>query len=160
MKNTKKKKERANIVHLNKKLKKQPKTDSSAEVMAAVHVKTERFWSGPLPPAEEIQKFAELVPDAPERIFKQWEIESKHRRDCENKALRASIRDSHLNRISAMIYIVGAFVLSGFALWLNLPWVGGIISGVTIASVVGAFLKQRNYHVPGCNVRKTDKGNE
>lgn len=100
-------------------------------------------WAGPLPPPNALAEFQRLVPDAPERIFRQWEEESAHRRGYEQQALAASIRRDLIGQCGAILFSTGALSVAGFALWLNQPWVAGIVGGTTIGSVVGAFLYQR-----------------
>ncbi|GLS73108.1 DUF2335 domain-containing protein [Methylobacterium tardum] len=90
-----------------------------------------------------LEDFGRLVPDAPERIFRQWEMEADHRRTYERQALDAAIRRDVRGQASALLFAVAALSVSAFALWLGQPWVAGTIGGGTIASVVGAFLFQR-----------------
>ncbi|WP_428829436.1 DUF2335 domain-containing protein [Aureimonas altamirensis] len=108
----------------------------------------EKYWAGPLPAPETMAQFAEHVPDAPERIFKQWEEESAHRRQYEAKALDGAIKRDVRGQHSAIAFAIGALLLSGWALYLGHPWVSGIVGGSTIASVVAAFLYQRKMDQP------------
>nr|WP_301301891.1 DUF2335 domain-containing protein [Methylorubrum extorquens] len=96
-----------------------------------------------MPPPAVIEEFRELVPDAPERIFRQWEGESEHRRAYEKTALEASIRRDLIGQLSATLFALSALAVAVFALWMGEPWVAGVIGGGTIASVVGAFLYRR-----------------
>lgn len=108
-----------------------------------VEIGRRSYWQGPLPPPAVLEEFGRLVPDAPERIFRQWETEAEHRRAYERQALDAAIRRDGRGQISALLFAVAALSVSAFALWLGQPWVAGTIGGGTIASVVGAFLFQR-----------------
>lgn len=108
-----------------------------------VVVEREVSWRGPLPPPAVIDDFRKLVPDAPERIFRQWEGESEHRRSYERTALEASIRRDLIGQISATVFALSALAVSAFALWMGEPWVAGTIGGGTIVFVVGAFLYRR-----------------
>lgn len=45
-----------------------------------------KFWSGPLPPPETIREYQQMIPDAPERVFRQYEKEATHRRTVEKRA--------------------------------------------------------------------------
>lgn len=83
------------------------------------------------------------MPDAPERIFRQWEGESEHRRAYEKAALEASIRRDLIGQISATLFALSALAVAVLALWMGEPWVAGVIGGGTIVSVVGAFLYRR-----------------
>jgi uncharacterized membrane protein len=110
---------------------------------APVLVERGAYWRGPLPPPSVIEEFRQLVPDAPERIFRQWEGESEHRRSYERTALEASIRRDLIGQVSATLFALSALGVSVFALWVGQPWVAGTIGGGTIVSVVGAFLYRR-----------------
>lgn len=90
-----------------------------------------------------IEEFRDLVPDAPERIFRQWEEESAHRRSYEQKALDAAIRRETRGQVSAALFALTALTVAAFALWKREPWVAATIGGGTIVSVVGAFLYRR-----------------
>ena len=114
-----------------------PRGDTAAEVGRA------SYWHGPLPPPSVLEGFARLVPDAPERIVRQWELEAEHRRAYERQALEAAIRRDARGQVSALLFALMALSVSAFAVWLGQPWVAGTIGGGTIASVVGAFLYQR-----------------
>lgn len=103
----------------------------------------EETWQGPLPSPRTLTEFQTLVPDAPERIFKQWEDESAHRREYENRSLDGTLRNDRIGMISAV-----TFALSAFALWLNQPWVAGVLGGGTIGTVVTAFLYSRKQNDP------------
>ena len=112
-------------------------------VESATDVERGTYWQGPLPPPAVLEQFGRLVPDAPERIFRQWEAESDHRRAYEREALAAAIRRDARGQVSALVFALTALSVAAFALWLGEPWVAGTIGGGTIASVVGAFLYQR-----------------
>lgn len=101
------------------------------------------YWQGPLPPPAVLEEFGRLVPEAPERIFRQWESESDHRRAYEHEALEAAIRLEARGQISPLVFALSALSVAAFALWLGQPWVAATVGGGTIASVVAAFLYQR-----------------
>lgn len=114
-----------------------PRGDTAAEVGRA------SYWHGPLPPPSVLEGFARLVPDAPERIVRQWGLEAEHRRAYERQALEAAIRRDARGQVSALLFALTALSVSAFAVWLGQPWGAGTIGGGTIASVVGASLYQR-----------------
>lgn len=152
-----KKPRKANVIKPKQNPVKQPDDSQAQNSVISRHIMQQRIWSGPLPPAEELEKFAQLLPDAPERIFQQWEKESEHRRNYEAKALEANIKDGKRGRDAAATFIFLAMALAAFALWMGHPWVGTIIGGATIVSVVGAFLKQRSYEPAGRQLQPADE---
>lgn len=56
--------------------------DGSTEQVAIL---SERSWSGALPRPEDFAKYADIVPDAPERILRMAEIEQQHRINMEQQ---------------------------------------------------------------------------
>lgn len=104
-----------------------------------VHSKQE-LWQGPLPSPKTMEQYRDLSADWPDRIIRQWETESDHRRTYEMTALTATARRDFLGQIFAGAFALGALAVAAFALWMGLPWVAAILGGGTIASVVGAFL--------------------
>lgn len=102
-----------------------------------------QFWQGPLPPPAILEQFRQLVPDAPDRIFKAWETESEHRRSFEMTALQGNIRTVRYGQFSAAAFALAAMGVTCFCVWIDQPWVAGIVGGTTVVSVVGAFLYQR-----------------
>lgn len=101
------------------------------------------LWEGPLPPPQTLEHFRELVPDAPERIFAQWELEATHRRDYEKTALRAAISRERLGQLGAIAFAMAALGVTAYCAYLDRPWVAGVLGGGTITAVVTAFLYAR-----------------
>lgn len=91
-----------------------------------------------------MEQYRDLSADWPDRIIRQWETESDHRRAYEMAALTATTRRDLLGQILAGAFALGALAVAGFALWMQLPWVAAVLGGGTIASVVGAFLYRNN----------------
>lgn len=104
-----------------------------------VHSKQE-LWQGPLPSPKTMEQYRDLSADWPDRIIRQWETESDHRRAYEMTALTATTKRDLLGQILAGAFALGALAVSAFALWTDHQWVALILGGGTIASVVGAFL--------------------
>lgn len=104
---------------------------------------TQELWQGPLPSPQTMEEYRAIAPDWPERIVQQWEEESAHRRDYEMYALRSTARRDLIGQIFAGIFAISALGVSAYAVSEHQPWVAGAIGGVTLASVVGAFLYQQ-----------------
>ncbi|MEH6718833.1 MAG: DUF2335 domain-containing protein [Aurantimonas endophytica] len=102
----------------------------------------EQFWQGPLPSPKTLEDFRSVVPDAPERIIRQWELEAEHRRAYETKALEGTIHINKAGQANAITFALFALGVAALAVWLNQPWIAGILGVGTIGSVVGAFLYQ------------------
>lgn len=84
-----------------------------------------------------------MVPDAPERIFAQWEAEAAHRRNYETTALKGAFAREQRGQYAAIAFALSALAVAAFALYLGHATAAGVIGGMTIASVVAAFLYQR-----------------
>lgn len=106
-------------------------------------VQTQELWHGPLPHPQIVEEFRRLIPDAPERIFRQWEDQSRHRREYERRALEASIRKDRIGQFAAITFALVALAVVAFAIWQGQPWVAGVLGGSMIVAVVGAFLYER-----------------
>ena len=100
------------------------------------------FYSGPLPPADEFNKYALEVKDAPERILKMAENQQKHRMRLERIKLKNSIRMEKTGMVIAasitLVAMTGGFacIILGKALY------GLAAILIPIATIVGTFLYQ------------------
>lgn len=101
-------------------------------------------WSGPLPPPAVLKEFDQIVENGAERIFRQWETETQHRRELERKDLDDLIRDNVRSRWFAFSFVMAALAVCVVAIVFGAPWVAAVLGGGTIASVVWAFIKTRN----------------
>jgi uncharacterized membrane protein len=100
-------------------------------------------FSGPLPPPEHLREYEQIVPGAAERLIKMAEDQSVHRRGLENRVIDAQIRQS--DRGQWMAVAVAMLFLAG-SIWVTLagfPWVGSILGGTTVASLVGIFITSK-----------------
>jgi uncharacterized membrane protein len=104
---------------------------------------TQTQWKGPLPPPAVLREFDVLVPNGAERIFAQFEKESAHRRDCEEKQLKFLIRDSRIGQGLAGLYALCAFGVTAYAISIGANWVAGVLGGGTIVGGIVAFLRQK-----------------
>lgn len=97
-------------------------------------------WEAPLPPPSVLQEYNTAAPNGAERIVKNWEIESVHRREREKDEQRLHYRDAREGRYCALAFVLFALAVSAFFAYLKQPWLAGILGGGTIASVVWAFV--------------------
>lgn len=106
-----------------------------------VELRAERYWSGALPRPEDFGRYAEIVPDAPERILKMAEREQEHRINLESQIVPANnaagARGQWLGAgisVLAMILAVGVVLLNG-------PWqVAVALLGVPVLSVARSLV--------------------
>ena len=105
---------------------------------------TMSIWSGPIPPPEALASYGELVSDAPERIFADFEANSQHRRDIEMQAMRESFRIARLSLGYAFSAIVLFLVAAIFFVFYGYPNIAASLVGATMVAVVGGFLIDRS----------------
>ncbi|MBA4155806.1 MAG: hypothetical protein CTY18_08490 [Methylomonas sp.] len=102
-------------------------------------------FSGPLPHPDIFKQYADVITDAPERILRVFEDDSKHSRDISIKALEAQVRDNRRAHWMAYSLVVFAFVLCFGLAWLGKDLLAGTVMGTTLVAIVIGFLKSRNH---------------
>lgn len=100
-------------------------------------------WKAPLPPPSVLAEFNHVVENGAERIVRAWEVESEHRREIDRREQRLFYRDAIFSKSYALIFVLAALALSGWAVWMDEAWIGALLGSGTIASVVGSFIHQR-----------------
>lgn len=104
------------------------------------HVESQA-WAGPLPPPAILEQFNHVAENGAERIFRQWETETQHRRDMERTDLHWSIFEGIFGKTLAFLFVIAAFGLAGYAAFLGATWLSGFLAIGTVAAVVYAFIK-------------------
>lgn len=105
---------------------------------------SQAHFSGPIPHPEIFKLYGDIVKDAPERILKVFEDDSKAVRNLPEKALEAQKEDNRRAHWMAWSLVVLSFCLSlGFAL-LNKDILAGATLGTTLLGIVTGFLQSRN----------------
>lgn len=104
-------------------------------------VETSRF-EGPIPSPEIFRQYAEIIPDAPERILAVFEHDSKHIRDIEMIALNAQKSDNKRVHYMAWSLVMTGFIMSGIFAWLDKDALSLVTLGTTIGAILYSFLKR------------------
>lgn len=99
-----------------------------------------QHWAGPLPPPAILAQFNDVAENGAERIFRQWEEESAHRRNLERKDLQWSIAEGFFGKALAFLFVVGALGLAAFAIARGANWLAAFLAAGTISAVVAAFV--------------------
>lgn len=120
-----------------------PQPDSRPSVQTTHTVEVHESWEGPLPSPQTLEAFRHIVPDAPERIIRQWELEADHRREYEMTALKGSITRDERGQGAAILFALSALAAGIIALFLGHPAFATGIVTTTIVAVVSAFLYHR-----------------
>lgn len=125
---------------------------AGAQISVSEH--TQISYSGDIPPAELMSKWAEVVPDAPERFLKAFEEQGDHRRKMETRAMqlqemrqKAELEDQ---RRGWRAYSMGQWfgfltpvLLFGMAfplLWYEKPLAGFTSLGLGALTLAGQFI--------------------
>lgn len=100
-------------------------------------------FAGPIPHPEIFREYGEIIPDAPERILRVFEDDSKHVRDIQVNALEAEKQDNKRVHWMAFCLIISGFVLSAFFAWIDKDWLSGIILATTLGGTITGFLQNK-----------------
>lgn len=65
-----------------------------------------QHYSGPIPPASELAKYKETLPDAPERIMSMAETQQKHRNELERALIKERIRENKSGQIFGFFIVL------------------------------------------------------
>ena len=107
----------------------------------SIEVRAERSWSGALPRPEDFAKYAEIVPDAPERILRMAEKEQEHRISLESSIVPANERAGRRGQWLGAFISILALSLAVLAVYLGAPWqVCVALVGVPVLSVARSLV--------------------
>jgi len=107
--------------------------------MAAISVS----YQGPLPPPEELEHFARIIPNGADRMMKLVEDQTAHRIEIEKHVIRSQQELASRGQLFALV--IGVFGMSAGA-WVGYagqPWLGGVLGGSTVVALTIAFITGR-----------------
>lgn len=100
-------------------------------------------FEGPIPHPEIFKQYGEVVSDAPERILKVFEEDSRHAREIQSAALEAQKSDNQRVHWMAWSLIFGGYLLSALFAYWGKDWLAGIILSSTLVGTITGFLQGR-----------------
>jgi uncharacterized membrane protein len=100
-------------------------------------------FSGPLPHPDIFRKYGEVIPDAPERILRVFEEDSRHVREIGKTALDAAKGDNRRSHWMAFVLIALGLILTGWLAYLGRDVLAGIVATGTLTGTIAGFLTQR-----------------
>jgi uncharacterized membrane protein len=103
-------------------------------------------FQGPIPHPDIFRKYGEIVPDAPERILRVFEDDSKHARDIQVAALEAQKADNGRVHWMAWSLIMGGYILSVVFAAFDKDTLSGIILATTLTGTITGFIQSRSSH--------------
>lgn len=101
-------------------------------------------WEGPIPPPATMQAINEIVPGGAERLIKQFELESEHRRRMERRGQNYPFYDHVLARLSALVFAFGCLWLVKYLADIGAHITASVVGGAMIVAGVNAFLRRRD----------------
>lgn len=100
-------------------------------------------FQGPIPHPDIFRQYGEVIPDAPERILRVFEDDSKHAREIQMAALDAQKADNSRVHWMAWSLIAGGYILSGLFAWLGKDTLAGILLASTLTGTIAGFFQGR-----------------
>lgn len=100
-------------------------------------------FQGPIPHPDIFRQYGEVIADAPERILRVFEDDSKHARDIQAAALAAQKADNSRVHWMAWSLIAGGYILSGIFAWLGKDTLAGILLASTLTGTIAGFFQGR-----------------
>lgn len=110
-----------------------------------------RSFSGPIPHPEIFRQYGEVLPDAPERILRVFEEDSKHVREITMAALNAQRADNRRAHWMAWSLIFSGLFLTGFLAYIGKEWLATTVAGTTLAGTIMGFFGKKRSNKPTDN---------
>jgi len=101
------------------------------------------FFSGPLPPPDILKEYAEIYPDAPEKLFNWVEEQQIHRHQMEKEYLKKDFNNRNMGMFFGFLIAFTFIVLACILIIDDKNAAGFILMGATIASLAGLFITQK-----------------
>jgi len=113
------------------------------------HTQVVTHHSGPLPPAESLRKYEEILPGITDRIMTMTENDIDHTQKINllniklnNKGLNLAYSTAILGQVLSFVIML-IFLVCGFILiYLNKPFAGTMFSSVSAISAIGSLIYQ------------------
>ena len=115
------------------------------------------FYSGPLPPASELKKYNEAVPNGGERIMQRFEEQSKNRIRLESIAIPSQIRQDSRGQVFGFIIAVLAILSGVSCIFKGYVTAGTIIASSTVVSLVTVFVVGKGHQKKDLDKKNVDK---
>ena len=97
-------------------------------------------FSGPLPHPDILKKFDEVHPGAAKIIIETAKKQSEHRQILEKSVINSDIKNSKMGLVFGFIIGMTGIIVGGVIIAIGQVVAGSVISGITLASLVGTFV--------------------
>lgn len=119
-------------------------------------------FSGPLPPAKELQAYEDIEEGTADRIIRMAEKQAEHRRAQEKRMVESACGDSRVGLWLGFVIGMSALLLSGIIALMASTTAGSLLAFSSITSLVAVFVygsKQNSEYSPGDQEQGND-GND
>lgn len=123
---------------------KQQSTSSSGKSITAIYSETSVTITGPLPHPSILKEYELICPGTAKKIIELAIEQSSHRMQSEKLFILSQIRKEYRGQWMAFSLVIGFIIASVIVTTYGYPWVGGIMSGTTIVSIVSIFVIGKN----------------
>lgn len=132
----------------------QPNGEVAPELTKAQLIAAQESFSGPIPPPEIFRQYGEVIPDAPERILRVFELDSEHTREMQMTALKAETSKDERAQWMAFIIMLSSLGLTALAIrYGNAP--SGVVTGLaTLFLALRVLFVKKNGGSEGTNHSK------
>lgn len=113
-----------------------------------------RIHSGPLPAPETLADYNNVLPNAAERIFVEFESQGKHRRGLEKKAIGGQVNQSYIGQVFAFII---ALAFLGCSVWVireGYEFAGSVLGVADLTALVTVFIRGKYYQKENLEAKK------
>lgn len=83
-----------------------------------------------------LERYRAMVPDAPERVLRQFELNAEAERTMLTGGLEAQKADNRRRDWIAFAIVIGGLLLAALTGWLGIPW----LSGASLVAIVAYAL--------------------
>jgi len=103
----------------------------------------QELFAGPLPHPQILSGYSEIIPDGANRIMIIAEKQQNHRIKIEDSAVHSQNKQGEYGQIFAFILGLVGLSWGGICALFGHDGVGGVISGISVVSLVSAFIYGR-----------------
>jgi len=106
---------------------------------------TTAIFSGPIPPAQELSKYEEVLPGSAERIIIMAEKQAGHRQFIENQLTISNIRSKGTGQKFALFITIIAIISATIAALYGKQTFACVLGGSTLVGLAGVFVYGSEY---------------
>lgn len=113
------------------------------EKITKITLQKSSFFRGPLPPANELEKYKRINPKLISCIIKDFERNSKFREDCNKNVLRAQIKLDNKSQNHGFFAVIIMILTAGFCAYYKQTAIGVTLVGASAFSMIKALLPNK-----------------